>query len=99
MHPTKNPGPEDRMSATARFASQRRTPLKGSARRAFDVSRAKEFASFAAGEEPITVSVILRPKEPVQPGARLTREQFAQRHCADERAEETVRAFAEEFGL
>lgn len=87
------------MSTSARFASQRRSPLKGSARKPFDVSRAKEFVSFAAEEEPITVSVILRPKEPVQAGARLTREQFAQRHCADEHAEETVRAFAEEFGL
>jgi len=87
------------MSASARFASQKRVPLIGSTRKPFDVSQVRQFRSYAADEEPIKVSVILRPKEPVQPGVRLTREQFAQRHCADAGAEATVRAFAEEFGL
>ncbi len=87
------------MSARSHFASQRRVPLKGSARKPFDVSRAREFVSHAADEEPVTVSVVLAPKTPIDPGVRLTREQFAERHCADDRAEEAVRSFAQEFGL
>ena len=87
------------MSTASRFSSQRRVPLKGSARKPFDVSRAREFVSHATDEEPITVSVLLRPKTPIDPGVRLTREQFAERHCADEHAEEAVRSFAQEFGL
>ncbi|HZQ41673.1 MAG TPA: S53 family peptidase [Acidobacteriaceae bacterium] len=87
------------MSARPRFSSQRRVPLKGSARKPFDVSRAREFVSHAADEEPVTVSVVLAPKTPIDPGVRLTREQFAERHCADDRAEEAVRSFAQEFGL
>lgn len=38
------------MSARAHFSSQRRVPLKGSARKPFDVSRAREFVSHAADE-------------------------------------------------
>lgn len=87
------------MSAGSRFSDQRRVPLKGSDRRRFDLSRAREFVSHAATEEPITVSVVLTPKAAIDPGVRVTREQFAERHCADERAEEAVRRFAEEFGL
>jgi kumamolisin len=63
------------------------------------VSRVREFVSYAADKEPITVSVVLRPKAPVDPGVRLTREQFAEKHCADEGAVAIVRAFAAEFGL
>ncbi|HEX5285107.1 MAG TPA: S53 family peptidase [Bryocella sp.] len=87
------------MSAASRFSNQRRVPLKGSARKAFDVSRAREFVPHATDEEPITVSVVLKPKTAIDPGVRLTREQFAERHCADEKAEEAVRSFAQEFGL
>jgi kumamolisin len=87
------------MSASARFSSQRRVPLKGSTRKPFDVSRVREFVSYAADEELITVSVVLRPKAPVDPRVRLTREQFAERHSADENSEKIVRAFAAEFGL
>lgn len=86
------------MSASARFASQRRVALNGSARKPFDMSRVGKFVSPAA-VEPITVSVLLPPKEPVDPSVRMTREQFAAKHCADSRSEEIVRSFAEEFGL
>jgi kumamolisin len=87
------------MSASSRFAQQKRVSLKGSARKLFDVQRAEEFPSRAADEEPLTVSILLAPKEPINPTVRLTREQFAERHCADSGAEQTVRAFAEEYGL
>lgn len=87
------------MSASSRFAQQRRIPLKGSARKVFDTQSAAEFPSRAVDEEPITVSILLAPKEPIDPMVRLTREEFAKRHCADSSAEQTVRAFAEEYSL
>jgi kumamolisin len=87
------------MSASSRFAQQKRVPLKGSARKVFDTQRAGEFPSRAVDEEPITASILLKAKEPIDPTVRLTREQFAERHCADSSAEQTVRAFAEEYGL
>jgi len=87
------------MSAKAHYSTQKRVPLKGSTRKAFDVSRARAFVSPAKDGEPITVSVLLPPKTPIDPTVRLTREQFAQKHCADARSEEVVRAFAQEFGL
>lgn len=87
------------MSASSRFAQQKRLPLKGSARKVFDLQRTGEFPSRAVDEEPIIVSILLTPKEPIDPTVRLTREQFAERHCADSGAEQTVRAFAEEYGL
>jgi kumamolisin len=87
------------MSVSPRFAQQRRVPLKGSAREVFDTQRAGEVPSRAVDQDPITVSVLLAPKEPVDPAVRLTREQFTERHCADPSAEESVRGFAEEFGL
>lgn len=87
------------MSAQARFSTQKRVPLKGSSRKAFDVSRVSGFVSPAKEGEPITVSVLLPRKTPIDPTVRLTREQFAEKHGADPRSEEVVRAFAQEFGL
>jgi kumamolisin len=87
------------MSAQARFSTQKRVPLKGSTRKPFDVSRVSGFVSPAKVAEPVTVSVLLPPKSPIDPTVRLTREQFAEQHCADPRSEEIVRAFAQEFGL
>jgi kumamolisin len=87
------------MSAQAHYSTQKRVPLKGSTRKAFDVSRVSGFVSPAKEGEPITVSVLLPCKAPIDPTVRLTREQFAEKHCADPRSEEIVRAFAQEFGL
>jgi kumamolisin len=87
------------MPASSHFAQQKRVPLKGSARDIFDTRRTGEFPSRAVDEDPIAVSVLLTPKEPIDPAVRLTREQFAERHCADSSAEQAVRAFAEEYGL
>lgn len=87
------------MSAQARFSTQKRVPLEGSTRKAFDVSRAVAPVSPAKEGEPITVSVLLPRKEPIDPTVRLTREQFAQKHSADPQSEQIVRAFAQEYGL
>src|SRR5215472_7261986 len=99
MHPNKHTSPEVRMSAQSRFSTQRRVPLKGSTRKPFDVSRLGAFASHAKEGEPITVSVLLARKTPIHPGVRVTREQFAERHCADPNSAEVVRSFAAEYGL
>ena len=87
------------MSAQARFSTQKRVPLKGSTRKSFDVSRVSGFVSPAKEDEPITVSVVLPRKAPLDPTVRLTREEFAEKHGPDPRSEEVVRAFAKEFGL
>jgi kumamolisin len=86
--------------AKPRFAAQKRVPLKGSERKPLETSATRGFASQAKDESDlITVSVLLKPKQPIDPKVRLTREQFAERHCAKAEAEESVRAFAEEYGL
>ncbi len=87
------------MDSSSRFATQRRIPLQGSTRQPFDDSRAGEFVSRAVDEEPITASVVLAPQTPIDPTVRLTRDEFAARHGADQRTEELVRRFAQEFGL
>jgi kumamolisin len=87
------------MSAQVRFSTQKRVPLKGSTRNAFDVSRVSGPVSPAKEGEPITVSVLLPRKAPIDPTVRLTREQFAEQHGPDERSKEIVRSFAQEFGL
>ena len=87
------------MAGQARFLTQKRVPLKGSTRKVFDVSRMGAPVSPAKEGEPITVSVLLPRKAPIDSTVRLTREQFAEKHGADPRSEEIVRAFAAEFGL
>ncbi|HEX4155801.1 MAG TPA: S53 family peptidase [Acidobacteriaceae bacterium] len=86
--------------AKPRFATQRRASLKGSERKPFEAAQTKDFPAKPHDEsEPITVSVLLARKAAVDPRVRLTREEFARRHCARPEAEEAVRAFAEEYGL
>ena len=87
------------MSAQARFATQKRVPLKGSTRKPFDVSRVSAFVSPVTDGAPITVSVLLPRKAPIDPMVRMTREEFAEKHGVDERSKEIVVAFAQEFGL
>jgi kumamolisin len=87
------------MSAQARFSTQKRVPLKGSARTAFDVSRVSTLLSPVKEEEPITVTVLLPRKAAIDPTVRLTREEFAERYGVDERSKEIVRSFAAEYGL
>ena len=94
-----------------RFASQPRQPLPGSERAPFspDTPIAAYAASVAAEpsaseveQAEITVSVLLRRRqalEPAESAARLTRQQFAERHGAAPASAELVHAFAREFGL
>ncbi len=87
------------MSAQARFSTQKRVPLKGSTRNPFDVSRVSTLLSPAQEDEPITVSVLLPRKAPIDPTVRMTREEFAEKYGVDERSKEIVRSFAAEYGL
>ena len=84
-----------------RFASQNRAVLPGSE---------KAPLTAATGEQPspasgrVTVSVIVRRKQPLKAAnslgkERLTRAQYRQAHAADPDAIKLVRAFAKEYGL
>ena len=87
------------MPAQARFSTQNRVPLKGSARQGFDAARAGTLASPAEEGEPITVTVLLPRKAPLDPKVRLTRAQFAENHGPDPQSADVVREFAQEYGL
>jgi kumamolisin len=85
-----------------RFQSQAKVLLPGSERQPFAASEAA--ASATRTEEPITVSVLVRRKAPIDtsnfaPGQRLTREEFASRHGADPASVQAVEDFAREYGL
>jgi kumamolisin len=84
-----------------RFAIQNRVVLPGSE---------KAPLAAASGEKPspastrITVSVVVRRKQPLKAAnrigkERLTRAQYRQKHAADPDAIKLVRAFAKEYGL
>jgi kumamolisin len=91
------------MSKSPRFASQPRVALPGSDRKPFAGTAAR--AAVSPSDERITVTVVLNRKQPIpaaaltDPAARLTREQFAERHGADAASVELLRAFARESGL
>jgi len=64
------------------------------------------FGQALSGKSPsgrLAVTVIVRPKSPINPQTlgtvRLTRAQFAQQHGADPVAVKAVRSFAKQFGL
>jgi kumamolisin len=95
---------------SARFASQCRVVLPGSERKAFSsktaaktTAKAHAVASAASGR--LMVSVILKPKQPIDTKSLgtgqkcLTRAQYAARYCAPAAAVKLVKAFAKEFGL
>ncbi len=90
---------------TQSFSTQPRKPLPGSDRTAYTPGPGVVSLEASAGKEPgepITVSVLVRRKQALQPAAmaaRLSREEFAERHGGDQAAMEMVRSFAEEFGL
>lgn len=86
-------------------APQARVVLAGSEKQPLGLA-----AHLAAEEAPprpgqrITVSVVLKPSQPLKAAnrlgrERLTRAQLRQRHGADSRAVKLVRAFAKEYGL
>ena len=95
----------DQTDTNQNFASQPRVALPGSERKPFSPDGiAEPIIALEAGEDAdqVTVSVLVRRKaalEPADSAARLTREQFAERHGGEAAAEALVRGFAQEFGL
>lgn len=97
------------MAQSPRFASQKRVPLPGSERPKFTedsmphaiVAHAVEHAP----EQPVTVSVIVKRRAPVDlesvisSGQHLSREEYGKLHGADPASIEAVKEFAAEFGL
>lgn len=88
-------------TASPHFATQSRTVLSGSEKQAVVQPAGKRFA---AQDEEMTVSVIVRRKKPLSAAhasgrQRLTRARFNADHAADPAAVELVRRFAAEFGL
>jgi kumamolisin len=96
------------MPQTETFSSQPRQALPGSEKQAFPTaSPATTVAPSGekATEDSITVSVLLKPKTPLDtanladPSARLTRERFAELHSPDPASIKLIEDFAAEFGL
>ena len=91
-----------------KFASQKRVLLPGSERLPFNQHPRKLLAT---GSKPvargglITVSVVLQPRQPLDPqsmtdpAARMTRATLAAEHGPDPAAVRLLRAFASEYGL
>lgn len=95
-----------------KFAAQTRVTLPGSERTAFSAegnprlpfaTPPKTSGKVDASGVHVTVSIVLRRKEPVDlqalGGKHLTYEEFAQKHGPDPAAVQTVLRFAEEFRL
>ncbi len=98
-----------------RFAQQTRVPLAGSDKAAFNPGETPSLSAAAAvddsaparpGRKPITVSVVLRPRTPIDSAAlltpgylRLSRARFAKLHGPDPASLKLVNAFAAEFNL
>ncbi len=82
------------------FASQERVALPGSEKHGFEHPEAQPGS---ASRAPITVSVIVRRRSPINlqalDGKRLSRAQFRAQHGADPAAVKLVQTFAKEFGL
>jgi kumamolisin len=97
------------MAQSSRFASQKRLPLPGSDRPKFtEDSVPPMIAAHAvehAPEQPITVSVIVKRKSPIDiesviaKGEHLSREEYGRLHGADPASIQAVKDFAAEFGL
>jgi len=92
------------MAALGRFAAQHRVELAGSERKPFVVG-AEAAATKKAAAGRVKVSVVVKPKAPVNAGklgdpkARMTRAAFAARHGANPESVKLVKTFAKEFGL
>jgi kumamolisin len=95
------------MATNTRFASQQKVELVGSVRAPYAATTeiaAAEGKATVASRGKLTVSVVVRPKEPLvfkrgRPQERMTRAAYAKKHGADPVAVKLVRAFAAEYGL
>jgi kumamolisin len=91
------------MQSTKPFSSQPRVALAGSEKTPYTAAAAS--AKTAEVTEPITVSVLLKPRTELDPktlsdaGRRLSPSQFAERHGPDPASVQIIHAFAAEFGL
>jgi len=92
MAPQKKPG-----SKPSSFSTQQRQLLAGSEKAPFHIPAEKA----ATGK--LTVSVILRRKNPLDPRRlgkdRVTRAEYAREYAADSADLKQIHAFAKEFGL
>ncbi len=95
------------MPKTVPFSSQPRVPLSGSSKKPYAPATglAKPRAQLSHTDEPMTVSVLVKPKTPLDPStltrrdARLSREEYAERHGPDPASVDLIHEFAAEFGL
>ena len=92
------------------FASQQRVPLAGSEKQPITSPEAQPVRLFAASSSApstgrITVSVLVKPRQPIatrtlgKSGSRMSRAQFAAAHGPDPASVKLVKAFAAEYGL
>jgi kumamolisin len=92
------------MAVLRRFAAQHRVELAGSERKPF-MAGAEAAATRKAAAGRVKVSVVVKPKTPVDAGkpgdpkARMTRAAFAGKHGANPESVKLVKAFAKELGL
>lgn len=100
------------MASQKRFSSQPRVPLHGSEKAAYADSaipaavRSHSLAAEHVPQEPITVSVIVKRKAPLDAASiasgqhhHLTRQEYGEQHGADPASVAVVHEFAAEFGL
>lgn len=100
-------------SEGTKFRTEKRVELPGSVREAFATASAAETPEFmgavavesqALPTEPVTVTVLVPRKEPIDTATlgtakHLTHEEFAEKHGPDAASLAMVEAFATEFGL
>jgi len=98
------------MAAQGHFGSQARVELAGSTKKPVEavgpaVIAAAQVAAAPATGEQMTVSVVVRRKNPIDkeklgtPEGRMSREEFAEKHGPAPDSVALVEAFAKEFGL
>jgi kumamolisin len=88
-----------------RFAAQTRVALPGSEKKPITVTGPTQPAPSKTATGKLTVSVVLRRREPIatktlgKPAGRMTRATFAKKHGPDPASAKILKAFAKEFGL
>lgn len=91
------------MPKSPRLADQPRTPLAGSERYAVSTSPASAALQTPRSNTRLTVSVIVKRREPIQRGRtgpkRITRADYKARHSADSASIALVKSFARAFNL
>ena len=88
------------MPSQTTFRSQARKPLPGSEKASITTLPAK-LASHAASSHPekISVTIILHPRQPIDPTRRVSHDEFFSEYTPDSATFDLIQSFAEEFGL